>query len=66
VGCVFVFNGLENFDVFYKCYNNIHGMIFLILMLLGYIPYTGLAVFSSAISRVPVYTAISNDVEDVY
>ena len=31
-----------------------------LIWVLGYIPYTGLAVFSFAISRVPVYTAISN------
>ena len=30
-----------------------------LMRVLGYIPYTGLAVFSFAISRVPVYTAIS-------
>ena len=29
------------------------------MWVLCYIPYTGLAVFSYAISRVPVYTAIS-------
>ena len=29
------------------------------IQVLGYIPYTGLAVFSFAITRVPVYTAIS-------
>ena len=31
-----------------------------LIWVLVYIPYTGLAVCSSAISRVPVYTAISN------
>ena len=31
-----------------------------LIWVLVYIPYTGLAVFSFAISRVPVYTAISN------
>ena len=31
-----------------------------LVWVLDYIPYMGLAVFSSAISRVPVYTAISN------
>jgi len=30
-----------------------------LIWVLGYIPYTGLVVFSFAISRVPVYTAIS-------
>jgi len=31
-----------------------------LIWVLGYIPYMGLAVFSFAITRVPVYTAISN------
>jgi len=31
-----------------------------LIWVLGYIPYMGLAVFSSAVTRVPVYTAISN------
>ena len=37
-----------------------------LIWVLCYIPYTGLAVFSFAISRVPVYTAISNSCEFVF
>ena len=37
-----------------------------LIWVLGYIPYTGLAVFSFAISRVPVYTAISIPCEFVF
>jgi len=37
-----------------------------LIWVLGYIPYTGLAVFSYAISRVPVYTAISIPCEFVF
>jgi len=37
-----------------------------LIWVLGYIPYTGLAVFSFAISRVPVYTAISISCKSKY
>jgi len=37
-----------------------------LIWVLGYIPYMGLAVFSCAISRVPVYTAISIPCEFVF
>ena len=37
-----------------------------LIWVLGYIPYKGLAVFSFAISRVPVYTAISIPCEFVF
>ena len=37
-----------------------------LIWVLGYIPYTGLAVFSFAISRVPVYTAISYSYKFVF
>ena len=37
-----------------------------LIWVLGYIPYTGLAVFSFAISRVPVYTAILSPCEFVF
>ena len=37
-----------------------------LIWVLCYIPYTGLAVFSCAISRVPVYTAVSKPCEFVF
>jgi len=37
-----------------------------LIWVLCYIPYTGLAVFSFAISRVPVYTAIAIPCEFVF
>ena len=37
-----------------------------LIWVLVYIPYTGLAVFSFAISRVPVYTAIAIPCEFVF